>query len=66
MERLEQALVRATRDVALAAVACLLGLAAITVADVALRYLFGKPIRGYTELRGAAHRGRRPPPFFRR
>jgi TRAP-type C4-dicarboxylate transport system permease small subunit len=54
MERLEQALVRATRGVALAAVACLLGLAALTVADVLLRWLAGAPLRGFNDFAAVA------------
>lgn len=54
MDRLEQALARATRAVALAAVACLLGLAALTVADVLLRWLAGAPLRGFNDFAAVA------------
>lgn len=54
MDRLERVLVRATRGVALAAVACLLGLAALTVTDVLLRWLAGAPLRGFNDFAAVA------------
>jgi TRAP-type C4-dicarboxylate transport system permease small subunit len=54
MDRLERALVRATRGVALGAVACLLGLATLTVADVLLRWLAGAPLRGFNDFAAVA------------
>jgi TRAP-type C4-dicarboxylate transport system permease small subunit len=54
MDRLERALARATRAVALAAVACLLGLAALTVTDVLLRWLAGAPLRGFNDFAAVA------------
>jgi TRAP-type C4-dicarboxylate transport system permease small subunit len=50
LDRLEAVTLRVTHGLALAAVAGLLLVAAATVADVTLRHLLGKPIRGYAEL----------------
>jgi len=47
---LERGIRRLTRAIALGAVACLLGLALLTVADVLLRWLFAAPIRGFVDV----------------
>jgi TRAP-type C4-dicarboxylate transport system permease small subunit len=54
LDRLEHDLERATRAIALVAVAALLLLAIATCVDIVGRYAFGTPIRGFTDVAGLA------------
>ncbi len=54
MDRLERVTVRLTRAVALAAVACLLALASVTVVDVLSRWLLARPLFGFNDFAAVA------------
>ena len=54
MDRLERATLRVTRAIALGAVACLLGLASVTVVDVLSRWLLARPLFGFNDFAAVA------------